>query len=197
MSYVANLRAKMLQYTYIHPFYGPLDFVRDYPGEPIPEPIWILLKQETVSGNGISWAMCKSAPCRRQTTMPSLQQSVFYRPDVLLSPNQQRQSTEGKQKKCYTEIYVITSENSHIFGSKQHFSNMTKTLVSLFLVNKSTHDIICLHKKLPLVHYMKSMQCLNIQCLPFINIFFCRSDAFPFGQFFFHILQPSASTSVH
>jgi len=26
------------------------------------EPIWILLKQETVSGSGISWAICKSAP---------------------------------------------------------------------------------------------------------------------------------------
>jgi len=26
------------------------------------KPIWILLKQETVSGSGISWAMCKSAP---------------------------------------------------------------------------------------------------------------------------------------
>jgi len=30
----------------------------DYPGEPVPEkqkPIWILLKQETMSGSGISW----------------------------------------------------------------------------------------------------------------------------------------------
>jgi len=26
------------------------------------KPIWILLKQETVSGSGISWAICKSAP---------------------------------------------------------------------------------------------------------------------------------------
>ena len=34
------------------------------------KPIWILLKQETVSGSGISWAMCKSAPCSRQITMP-------------------------------------------------------------------------------------------------------------------------------
>jgi len=39
--------------THTHPFCGPLDFVWDYPGEPSPEPIWILLKQETVSGNGI------------------------------------------------------------------------------------------------------------------------------------------------
>ena len=33
------------------------------------KPIWILLKQETVSGNGISWAICKSAPRSRQIAM--------------------------------------------------------------------------------------------------------------------------------
>ena len=35
------------------------------------EPIWILQKQETVSGSGISWAICKSAPRFRQTTTPA------------------------------------------------------------------------------------------------------------------------------
>ena len=34
------------------------------------KPIWILLKQETVSGSGISWAICKSAPSSRQITTP-------------------------------------------------------------------------------------------------------------------------------
>ena len=41
------------------PVYWP--FFRDYPGEPVPKkvkPIWILLKQVTVSGSGISWAIC-------------------------------------------------------------------------------------------------------------------------------------------
>ena len=47
------------------------------------KPIWILLKQETVSGSGISWAICKSAPCLRQITTPALHHSVFYRPDAL------------------------------------------------------------------------------------------------------------------
>ena len=47
------------------------------------KPIWILLKQETVSGSGISWAICKSAPCSRQTTTPTPHHSVFYRPDAL------------------------------------------------------------------------------------------------------------------
>jgi len=46
------------------------------------KPIWILLKQATVSGSGISWAICKSAPRSRQITMPAPHYSVFYRPDV-------------------------------------------------------------------------------------------------------------------
>ena len=36
------------------------------------KPICILLKQETVSGSGISWAICKSALRSRQITMPAL-----------------------------------------------------------------------------------------------------------------------------
>ena len=47
------------------------------------KPIWILLKQETVSGSGISWAICKFAPRSRQITMPAPHHSVFYRPDAL------------------------------------------------------------------------------------------------------------------
>jgi len=41
------------------------------------------MKQETVSGSGISWAICKSAPRSRQTTTPAPHHSVFYRPDAL------------------------------------------------------------------------------------------------------------------
>ena len=47
------------------------------------KPIWILLKQATVSGSGISWAICKSAPRSRQITMPAPHHSVFYRPVAL------------------------------------------------------------------------------------------------------------------
>ena len=58
------------------------------------KPIWILLKQETVSGSGISWAICKSAPCSRQITTPAPHHSVFTGRVPFLPPNQQRQSTE-------------------------------------------------------------------------------------------------------
>jgi len=47
------------------------------------KPIWILLKQETVSSSGISWAVCKSAPRSRQITTPAPHHSGFYRPDAL------------------------------------------------------------------------------------------------------------------
>jgi len=42
-----------------------------------------LLKQETVSGSGVSWAICKSAPSSRQITTPAPHHSVFYWPDAL------------------------------------------------------------------------------------------------------------------
>jgi len=60
----------------LQPFYGPLEFVRDYPDELTPERQnqegktnldW--LEQYIVSGSGINWAICKSAPCPRHITL--------------------------------------------------------------------------------------------------------------------------------
>jgi len=47
------------------------------------KPVWILPKQETVSGSGIRWAVCKCAPRSRQIAMPARHHSVFYRLDAL------------------------------------------------------------------------------------------------------------------
>ena len=61
-------------HAHAHTFYGPLDFLQDYPrwaGTRKVKPIWILLKQETVSGIGISWAICKSVPRSWQITTPA------------------------------------------------------------------------------------------------------------------------------
>ena len=41
------------------------------------KPIWILLEQETVSGSGIRWAICKSALRSRQITTPAPHYSSF------------------------------------------------------------------------------------------------------------------------
>jgi len=78
-------------HTHTHMFNGPLSS------------IWILLKQETVSGSGISWAICKSAPRSRQMTTPAPHHSVFTGRMTFLPPNQQRQSTEG----LYLSIIVL------------------------------------------------------------------------------------------
>jgi len=54
-----------------------------------------LLEQEIVSGSGICWAVCKSAPHPRQPHQhPTTQFFTGRMP--FLTPNQQRQSTEGR-----------------------------------------------------------------------------------------------------
>ena len=85
-------------HTHTHTFNGPFSgttYVSRYQKGKL---IWILLKQETVSGSGISWAICKSATRSRQTTMPVPHHSQFFRGRVaFLPPNRQLQSTKGKK----------------------------------------------------------------------------------------------------
>ena len=82
-------------HTHTHTFNGPFPGLPGWAGTRKAKPNWILLKQETVSGSGISWAICKSAPRSRQITMPAPHHSVFTGRMPFLPPNQQRQSTEG------------------------------------------------------------------------------------------------------
>ena len=53
-------------------------------------------EQETVSGSGISWAICNSAPRPRLITMPAPHHSIFTGRMPFLLLNQQHQNTEGK-----------------------------------------------------------------------------------------------------
>ena len=69
------------------------------------KPIWILLKQQTLSGSGISWAVCKFAPRSRQITTPAPHHSFFTGRMPFLPPNQQRQSTEGNLAEKYSNNY--------------------------------------------------------------------------------------------
>ena len=69
--------------THAHTFNGPLSRLPVWAGTRKVKPIWILLKQEIVSGSGISWDMCKSSPSPRQIITPAPHYSVFYRPDAL------------------------------------------------------------------------------------------------------------------
>ena len=64
-------------HTHTHPFNSPFPGLPGWAGTRKVKPTWILLKQETVSGSGISWAVCKSAPRSRQITTPAPHHSVF------------------------------------------------------------------------------------------------------------------------
>ena len=70
------------EYTHTHPFNGPFSRTtqvsRYQKGKTNLD-----LKQETVSGSGISWDVCKSALRSRQITTPATHHSVFYRLDAL------------------------------------------------------------------------------------------------------------------
>jgi len=59
-----------------HPFNGPFSGTTRASRYQKGKPVWILLKQEIVSPNGISWAIRKSAPISRQITTPVLHHSV-------------------------------------------------------------------------------------------------------------------------
>ena len=58
-----------------------------------------------MSGSGISWAICKSAPCSRQVTTPAPHHSGFYRPDALPAA----QPTASKHWRQMVDILVDNS----------------------------------------------------------------------------------------
>ena len=71
-----------------------------------------------MSGSDISWAICKCAPCCRQTTTPAPHHSSFFTGQMpFLPPNQQRQSTEGNiklvvsKKWCKIDMLLLHNTN--------------------------------------------------------------------------------------
>ena len=86
------------------------------------KPICILLKQESVSGSGISWAICKSEPRSKQITTPAIHRSVFYRPYALpaaqptASKHWRHKKTETKLKRftCKTKLHQLSISESAI-----------------------------------------------------------------------------------
>ena len=63
-----------------------------------------------MSGSGIRWAICKSAPRSRQITTPASHHSVFYRPDALPAA-QPTASKHWRQSK-------YTNTNQYIFAPR-------------------------------------------------------------------------------
>ena len=97
------------KHTHTHPFNGPLSgTTRVGPCQKGKNYLDFLLKQETVSGSGISWVICKSAPCSRQITMPAPHHSSFFTGRMpFLLPNQQRQSTVCVRIFCGFYVYCL------------------------------------------------------------------------------------------
>jgi len=82
-----------------------------------------------VSGSGISWAVCKSAPHSRQITMPAPHHSVYYRPDAL--PAAQLTALKALKVQAlkamttwaqYSALLFITQKLSHIHHLLHHQS---------------------------------------------------------------------------
>jgi len=114
-------------HAYTHLFNGPFS---GWAGTRKEKPVWILLKQETLSGSGVSWAICKSAPSSRQITMPARHHSVFYMPDAL-SAAQPTASKHWRQWITHldgylsgqlSEVSLYRIEGSLLQGCSQIFS---------------------------------------------------------------------------
>ena len=83
----------------------------------------ILLKQETVSGSGISWAICKS-PCSRQITVPAPHHSVF-----LQAGCPSTQPTASKHWRQIYDKYLIIKHRRFSVTVKLIFPHKNKCLV--------------------------------------------------------------------
>ena len=82
-------------------------------------PIWIFVKQETVSGSGISWAVCKSAPRSSQITTPAPHYSVFYRPDAL-PVAKPTASKHWRHKQNWQHYKIWTLQNYMKYTTQTH-----------------------------------------------------------------------------
>ena len=116
---------------------------RDYPGK-------LVLKQETVSGSGISWAICKTASRSRHIATPAPHHSVFYRPDALPATQptaskhwRQVRSTDHNQKKSLTvkkgqgspSAFLDQLPNSWHYGCCSLYAKYWLILKALLLTN--------------------------------------------------------------
>jgi len=103
------------------------------------------MEQETVSGSGISWAICKSAPCPRQISMPASHHSSFLQagcpsccPTNSVKALKAYQSTEGITEgnweairwvnKAITELATCTTEQMVNCYNTRHSRVITQTL---------------------------------------------------------------------
>jgi len=118
------------RHTHTHPFNRPLSGTTEVSRYQKVKPTWILLKQETVSGNGINWAIFKSAPRSRQKTTPVPNHSVFLqagcpscRPTNSVKALKATQLIDRAERKFFTQIQLSQHcLNSHLPSSHLPYS---------------------------------------------------------------------------
>ena len=134
------------------------------------KPICILLKQETVSGSGISWAICKSAPRCRQITMPTPHHSVFFTVRMpFLLPNNSVKALKAKILLCTSAVLNVwwyCTLVGHVVCSLSVFIAVVQHLVSLFWAClavwcRSWRLTSCTHCHTPL---QRRLPCFRTRC---------------------------------
>jgi len=132
-------------YQHTHPFNGPLSGTTQVSRyQKKVKPIWILLKQETVSGSGISWAICKSATRSRQITMPAPHHLVFYRLDALPAA-QPTASKHWRHLQCTssitktTERWLLCTRRQDRVRKKENYINWMNIYIDRRLITTVTN----------------------------------------------------------
>ena len=106
--------------------------------------IWILLKKEIVSGSGISWTICQSAPCSRQITMPAPHHSVFLQAGCpSCRPTNSVKALKAKDAQRYSGIYSVLGKSLKMLefsieNSKEPMKVLELSPLSLAAVLKSS-----------------------------------------------------------
>jgi len=154
-----------------------------------------------VSGSGISWAICKSAPRSKQITRPA-PHHCFYRP-----PNQQRQSTEGNRTKqmppavkSFLQVWYVGYFGSGLKISKRlsfyikgrpHQWQLSVLLASVASLLSHYHMLtrISCSVKLKLVKIFAGVLCLHGLCsnsykmYPTVGMFRCSTTKYHVSWF--------------
>jgi len=129
--------------------YSPFSGITRVAGTRKVKAIWISLKQETVSGSGISWATCKSATRSRQITTPAPHHSVFYRPDALPAA-QPTASKHWRHPKYFVKLCIIIIISEDMLPSTHpHWEGSQGTPLPfdlphpVALVHPKSSEIVC------------------------------------------------------
>jgi len=100
----------------------------------------VSLKQETMSGSGISWAICKSAPRSSQITTPAPHHSVFFTGRMpFLPPNSVKALKARRQSTEYSILTYVESKGEYCddgaIDRAERSAGVREDVSKLFLVH--------------------------------------------------------------